>query len=94
MPYYQPQSIPTVEAALQSRTVEQLKKLAALLPIGSAPTRKAELVAFILQPLQKKILQDLWQQLDRLQQAAVAEVVHSPKDYFPATFGHPDSNVW
>lgn len=82
MPYSQSQSIPTLEAALHSRTVDQLKQLAVLLPIGSVPTRKAELVASILKYLQGNSLRDLWQQLERLQQAAVAEVVHSSEDYY------------
>lgn len=81
--HYQSKNIPTVEIALHSRTVEQLKRLAALLPTGSKPTRKAELVTFILKHLQGKSLRDLWQQLDSLGQAAVAEVVHSQADDFP-----------
>jgi hypothetical protein len=81
--HYQSKNIPTVEIALESRTVEQLKKLAGLLPTSSKPTRKAELVAFVLKHLQGKSLRDLWQQLDPLQQAAVAEVVHSQEDDFP-----------
>ncbi len=81
--HYQSKNLTTVEIALESRTVEQLKKLAALLPTSSKPTRKAELVAFVLKHLQGKSLRELWQQLDPLGQAAVAEVVHSQSDDFP-----------
>jgi hypothetical protein len=81
--HYQSKNLTTVEIALQNRTVEQLKRLAALLPTGSKPTRKAELVAFILKHLQGQSLRALWQQLDSLGQAAVAEVVHSQADDFP-----------
>lgn len=83
MPYYsQPEYIPTLLEALNSHTVDQLKALAQLLPTGTIPTRKAELVNYVLQRLQGKALQTLWQQCDRLQQATIAEVVHSPDDRY------------
>lgn len=83
MPYYsQPDYIPTLLEALNSHTVEQLKALAQLLPTGTVPTRKAELVNYVLQRLQGKALQTLWQQCDRLQQATIAEVVHSLDDRY------------
>lgn len=83
MPYYsQPERIPTLLEALNSYTVDQLKALAQLLPDGTVPTRKAELVSYVLQRLQGKALHTLWQQCDRLQQATIAEVVHSPDDRY------------
>lgn len=47
MPYYDEQSIATVDEALQQLTVSDLKQLAALLPTKNKPTRKAELVEFV-----------------------------------------------
>lgn len=83
MPYYkQPERIPTLLEALDHQTVDQLKALAQLLPEGKIPTRKAELVNYVRQRLQGQSLQTLWQQCDRLQQATIAEVVHSPIDYY------------
>jgi len=83
MPYYsQPDHIPTLSEAINNYTVDQLKALAKLLPDGFIPTRKAELVSYVLQRLQGKSLQTLWQQCDRLQQATIAEVVHSPDDRY------------
>jgi len=86
MPYYQDQlSIATVEEALQQSSVDELKKLAALLSTNNKPTRKAELVAFIQRHLIGENLRQLWRELDQLQQAAVAETVHSPDGFFNAT---------
>jgi hypothetical protein len=83
MPYYnQPEQIPTLSEALNSYTVDQLKALAQLLPDGAIPTRKAELVSYVLQRLRGKALQTLWQQCDRLQQATIAEVVYSQDDRY------------
>ncbi|HIK13805.1 MAG TPA: helicase-associated domain-containing protein [Leptolyngbyaceae cyanobacterium M33_DOE_097] len=83
MPYYsQPERIPTLLEALNSHTVDQLKILAQLFSDGAIPTRKAELVNYVLQRLQGKALKTLWQQCDRLQQATISEVVHSPDDRY------------
>lgn len=83
MPYYsQPEQIPTLLEALNNYTVDQLKALAQLLSNGTIPPRKAELVSYVLQRLQGKALQVLWQQCDRLQQATIAEVVYSPDDRY------------
>ena len=83
MPYYsQPEKIPTLLEALNHQTVDQLKALAQLLPDGRIPTRKAELVTYMMERMQGKSLRSLWQQCDRLQQATIAEVVHSPNDYY------------
>jgi hypothetical protein len=77
-----PDTIATVTDALNTQTVDLLKKLIALLPIGKAPTRKADLVSLITNHLQGDHLHQLWSQLDQWQQAAVAEVVHAPRSRF------------
>jgi hypothetical protein len=70
---------------------DELKKLARL--TGSrVPTRKAELVKHIIQHLEGDRLKIVWQCLDELQRAAVAEVVHSSdttfhSDRFRAKYG-------
>ncbi len=74
----------TLSGALENYTVPNLKKLAGLLESG-LPTRKAELVALILRHLEDTDrLRQLWGSLDTLQQAAIAEVVHSPGNQFDA----------
>lgn len=85
MPYYkEDQSIPTVAEALNREVVEDLKKLAALLPVSEKPTRKAELIALIVRHLEGENLRALWSQLDELQKAAVSEAVHSLDGCFHA----------
>jgi hypothetical protein len=61
---------------LNVRTVDDLKKMLQLLPIQERPTRKAELVDAIADYLLGPGLKKLWQELDQLQQAAVAEAVY------------------
>ncbi len=65
-----------VTEGLNVRTVDDLKKLLQLLPIHERPTRKAELVSTIAAYLNGPGLKKCWQDLDQLQQAAVAEAVH------------------
>ena len=88
MAYYvqnEPQSIPTLVDALQSWTVDILKKLAALVGDGkNLPTRKADLIEYIRRHTEGERLQTLWSRLDAVQQAAVAEVVHGPDARFNA----------
>ncbi len=88
MPYYQDElSIATVAEALAQLTVSDLKNLAALLNTRNKPTRKAELIEFIQRHVLGENLRQLWQQLDRLQQAAVAETLHETFGIFdPAQF--------
>jgi hypothetical protein len=74
--------ISNLEEALNFNSVDQLKALCHLVPKGNVPTRKAELVDYIIQGLQGPSLQKLWSQCDRLQQAAIAEVVHSDSETF------------
>ncbi len=82
MRYHQNPQISTLEEALHSNSVDQLKALCHLVPQGNLPTRKAELVEYILKALQGPSLQKRWSQCDRLQQAAIAEVVHSDSQKF------------
>jgi hypothetical protein len=56
-----------MEDSLQSRTVDELKKLANLLSEEkNKPTRKAELIAFIQRQLQGSNLRATWEKLDEL----------------------------
>ncbi|MDA2923978.1 helicase-associated domain-containing protein [Acidobacteria bacterium AH-259-L09] len=76
--------IPTLATALSEyRNVDELKKLV-LLTGSRAPTRKAELVELIVGHLEGDRLRTVWQSLDQLQRAAVAEVVHSGGTTFSA----------
>ena len=84
--------IPTLELALSEfMNSDDLKKLAALTK-EKLPTRKADLAAVIVQHLDGERLRAVWQGLDELQRAAVAEVVHSSSteffaDRFRAKYG-------
>ena len=81
-----PDSIPTVQAALEGLRVDELKQLVALLADGRPPTRKPELIAALCSRLDRdEVLQELWQRLDETQRAAVAEVVHSPSSTFDSS---------
>jgi hypothetical protein len=75
--YQQPDRIPTIQEALSNQTVDELKKLAALVPGDKVPTIKAAIVEYIERCLQGKVLKQLWEKCDQLQKAAIAETVHS-----------------
>jgi hypothetical protein len=80
--------IPTLAVALSEHmNANELKKLAPLTG-GPVPTRKAELVDLIAKHLEGNGLRAVWQGLDELQKAAVAEVVHSGDTQFPADRFH------
>jgi hypothetical protein len=88
--------IPTLEMALSEfMNSDDLKKLAALTK-EKLPTRKADLAGVIMRHLDGERLRTVWQYLDELQRAAVAEVVHSSStefltDRFHAKYGRgPD----
>jgi Helicase conserved C-terminal domain len=82
MPSWKPvETIPTLAIALDSQTVELLKKLAAHFPV-KAPTRKADLVDLIVAYMEGKELAKRWAELDELQQTAIAEVVHSQSSQY------------
>lgn len=71
-----PTFLKTLHDGLTVRNVDTLKKFLKLLPISDKPTRKAELVDTLNTYLLGPGLEKLWQELDTLQQAAVAEAVH------------------
>ena len=76
--------IPTLAVALaEHMNLDEIKVLATLTKTR-APARKAELVEHILTFLKGDRLRTVWQGLDDLQKAAVAEVVHSGDTTFPA----------
>ena len=76
--------IPTLKTALSERmNADALKKLAALTG-EKLPTRKADLAAVIIRHLGGERLRTIWQCLDEVQRAAVAEVVHSGSSRFVA----------
>ena len=73
---------PKLEHALGLLTVEALKKLAALTG-NRAPSRKDDLVTLIVNHLAGERLRTVFQGLNELQRAAVAETVHSLSPQFP-----------
>lgn len=82
--YHVDGGIPVLEVALSEyMSAEELKKLAALTG-EKLPTRKADLAAVIIRHLGGERLRAVWQSLDELQRAAVAEVVHSHSTQFLA----------
>ncbi|MBI3454213.1 MAG: helicase-associated domain-containing protein [Candidatus Rokubacteria bacterium] len=76
--------IPTLAVALSEHMTAAELKVLATLTKTRAPTRKAELVEHIREYLEGDRLRTVWQGLDDLQKAAVAEVVHSSDTTFPA----------
>ncbi|MBE9184816.1 hypothetical protein IQ270_08855 [Microcoleus sp. LEGE 07076] len=85
MPRYQTtDNIITLKQALEGIIVDNLKKLNALLPETRKLSRKADLVAAIKEQLHGQKLKQVWMQLDDLQKAAVAEVVHGSDDHYYA----------
>jgi hypothetical protein len=73
-------SVPTLKLALtETMRGDELRKLAALTG-EKVPTRKDDMADLILRRLEGDRLRTVWQSLDELQQAAVAEVVHSASD--------------
>ena len=82
--YYSNGRIPTLEVALtEHMNADYLKKLAKHTN-QKIPTRKAGIAAVIKQYLVGERLKAVWQVLDDLQRAAVAEVVHSSSTHFLA----------
>ncbi len=83
MRYLDDTEIPTLESALGACTADDLRKLAALTR-EKPPSRKADIAAVIVRHLAGERLRTVWQGLDELQQAAVAEVVHADSSWFDA----------
>jgi hypothetical protein len=76
--------IPTLDVAVSEfMNAEDLKKLGALTG-DKLPTRKADLAQVIICYLEGERIRTVWQSLDEIQRAAVAEVVHSKSPQFPA----------
>src|ERR1035437_3678609 len=75
--------IPTLELALDSMNADELRKLVALTG-QKAPGRKGDMAALIVQHLAGERLRTVWEGLDELQRAAVAEAVHSPSSQLNA----------
>jgi hypothetical protein len=75
--YVDEEGIPTLQLALESMNAEGLRKLVALTG-QKVPTRKGDMAALIVQHLAGERLRTVWEGLDELQRAAVAEAVHSP----------------
>src|SRR5450759_4781449 len=73
--------IPTLELVLDSMTADELRKLVALTG-QKKPGTKGDIAALIVQHLAGERLRTVWEGLDELQRAAVAEAVHSPSSQF------------
>ncbi|MGH2873562.1 MAG: helicase-associated domain-containing protein [Solirubrobacteraceae bacterium] len=74
---------PTLEEALGRLTVRDLQ-LRAKAITTKVPSRKPQLVAMLAEQLEGERLRTLWERLGELEQAAIAEVVHSLDAYFDA----------
>jgi hypothetical protein len=86
------ETLVTIQQALDTRTVDELKKLVALLPIKETATRKGDLMALIERGLTGESLQILWSKLDDIQQKAVSEATWDEEgryqsDRFKAKYG-------
>jgi hypothetical protein len=79
--HFDEEEIPTLELALRSKTSKDLRKLAAVTG-KKVPSRKDDIAALIVQHLAGERLAKVWESLDELQRAAVAEAVHSPSSRF------------
>jgi len=73
---------PTVRDALDRRTVEELKKLLALLPAAEKPTRKGDLADLVAAHLEGEALTALWGRLGATQKSAVAETLYAADGQF------------
>jgi len=73
----------TLETALGWKTADDLRKLAALTG-EKVPSRKSDIAALIVRHLAGEGLRTVWESLDEIQRAAVAEAVHSPSSVFHA----------
>ena len=77
-------NLETLREYLGNLTVDELRKLGRHVP-AKIPTRKDDIVGVIHNAIMTGDgLTRLWEQLDQLQRAAVAEVVHSPTNQFDA----------
>jgi DNA-binding transcriptional MerR regulator len=74
----------TLTQALNEQTVDELKRLLALLPAAEKPTRKFDIISVIKQQLEGPRLRELWERLDEPQRQAVSETAHAPDSVFNA----------
>lgn len=72
----------TLNEALTSKTVDELKALTTLLPHLAPLGRKGELVAALQGALEGSALRAIWDRLDKLQGLAVAECLAAPGGLF------------
>ena len=75
---------PTLAESLNLMTVDDLKKLTALLPATNKPTHKHELISLIREHLYGDKLREMWERLDEVQQKAISEAAHSADGIFNA----------
>jgi hypothetical protein len=68
--------------ALERRTVDELKKRLALLPIDAKVTRKGDIAELIAEYLAGDRLHTLWKRLDKTQKLAVAETLYAADGRF------------
>ncbi|MBS1808682.1 MAG: hypothetical protein JST84_10865 [Acidobacteria bacterium] len=78
------ETLATVQQALDTRTVDELKKLVTLLPTKETAARKGELIALLERALIGDGLQILWGKLNDLQQKAVSEAVWDEEGRYQA----------
>ena len=74
----------SLEHELNGLNVDELKGLIRILPNVTKPTRKAEIVAAIDSGLTGNALRELWGRLDKTQQLAVSDALHSLDGRFRA----------
>lgn len=74
----------SLHTVLETWTAQELNQTLKTLGTRRRPTRKADLVALMESELAGQRLQERWQALSPLQQAAVAAAVHSPDGVFDA----------
>lgn len=84
MSYYVEQAgYATLKDALESYTVENLKKLNALFK-AEKPARKGAIVDVLIAQMNGDKLREAWERLDATQQAAVAEALYAPDGRYNA----------
>ena len=81
-PYIDEEPTPGIRVALEFMTADNLRKLASLTGERVPTTRKSDIADVILRHLEGARLRTVWEGLDDLQRAAVAEVVHSTSACF------------
>lgn len=79
---------PTIEDALDTLTVGDLKTLLSLLTRRAKPTRKADLVAAVAGHLRGEALQAVWDRLDATQQQAVVAAAYTADGIFDSARFH------